>query len=284
LSITYLGQAGRKLLRQKAWFQPNDQFSGDFLLTENGSFSNYHSMQIQFRRPVAQGLQILLNYTWAHSLDNASNDVVAGLSVIDASQDYGASDFDVRQNFSGALSYHLPRISGHPAVSTLTRNWFLDGILLVRTGLPLNGIVLLQSPDPGFNATSRPDRVEGQPTWVSNSSAPGGKTLNPSAFSVPVSMRQGNESRNDISGIGMTQVDLSLGRDFTIKERFLLKFRADAFNVMNHPNFTNPLGYVEFGSTYLESMQMLNHGLGGLNPLFQQGGPRSLQLSLKLTF
>jgi hypothetical protein len=69
-----------------------------------------------------------------------------------------------------------------------------------------------------------------------------------------------------------------------ITGRLNIQFRADAFNVVNHPNFTNPPGYVEFDPPFLQSMVMLNQGLGGLNPLFQQGGPRSLQLSLKLSF
>jgi hypothetical protein len=82
----------------------------------------------------------------------------------------------------------------------------------------------------------------------------------------------------------MTQVDLSISRKFPLWERLNLQFRADAFNVLNHPNFTNPLGYIQFGETYLVSSQMLNQGLGGLSPIFQQGGPRSLQLSLRLAF
>ncbi len=73
-------------------------------------------------------------------------------------------------------------------------------------------------------------------------------------------------------------------RKFPLTERLNLEFRADAFNLFNHPNFTNPPGYIQFGSYGLQSQQMLNEGLGGLNPLFQEGGPRSLQLSLRLTF
>jgi hypothetical protein len=284
LSATYVGQAGRQLLRQKAWYQPNSNFTGDFLLTENAALSNYHALQIQFRRRILNGLQALLNYSWSHSLDDASNDVVTQLAVISASQDYGASDFDVRHSFSGALSYQIPQIARNQTLSLLTRNWTLDGVIVARSGLPFNGIVLLQSPDPGFNATSRPDLVPGQPYWIRDPHAPGGKTLNPSAFSVPTTPRQGTEARNDIPGFRLAQVDLSIGRDFRIKDRVNLKFRTDAFNVLNHPNFSNPLGYVEFGPTYLQSIQMLNQALGGLNPLFQEGGPRSLQLSLKLTF
>lgn len=104
------------------------------------------------------------------------------------------------------------------------------------------------------------------------------------AFAVPSTVRQGSEGRNDIPGFGLTQIDLSIARKFELTERFALKFRADAFNLLNHPNFTNPLARVEFGPLDLDSIQMANQGLGGLNPLFQEGGPRSLQLSLKFSF
>jgi hypothetical protein len=97
-------------------------------------------------------------------------------------------------------------------------------------------------------------------------------------------LRQGTEGRNDIRGFGLTQVDLSISRKFPLPEKLNLQFRADAFNVFNHPNFTNPNGSFDFGVTGLQSTLMLNQGLQGLNPLFQDGGPRSLQLSLRLTF
>jgi hypothetical protein len=113
--------------------------------------------------------------------------------------------------------------------------------------------------------------------------------LNPAAFDAktPVAQnRQGTLGRNAIPGFGLTQVDLSVGRKFPITERVNLQFRADAFNLFNHPNFANPGADPSAPSTLL-SRQMLNQGLNqssGLNPLFQQGGPRSLQLSLRLAF
>jgi hypothetical protein len=288
-----VGQAGRSLLRSQALYQPNPDFTGEFVLTRNDAFSNYHALQVQFRRTLASSLQVLLNYSWAHSLDNSSNDQVIGLSdtIISAARDYASSDFDVRQSFSGAVSYAIPRTkSGGRVLSTLTRDWSLEASVVARTGFPFNAVVVGTSPDPGGIVRTRPDLVPGQPLWIPAPLAPGGKMLNynpvtmTGAFQVPTTPRQGTEGRNDIPGFGLTQVDMSIGRKFPLRERVNLEFRADAFNVLNHPNFTNPLGYIQFGDTYLQSLQMLNQGLGGLNPIFQQGGPRSLQLSLRLSF
>ena len=286
ISVTYVGQSGSDLLRQEANYQPNPNFESDFLLTGNTARSHYNALQVQYRRPLTDHLQALLNYTWSHSLDNASNDVVAGLggTVLSAAGDYASSDSDVRQSFSGAVTYAVPGEKSPGFRGAVTRNWSLAAVVVARAGFPFNAVVESFSPDPSGYALSRPDRVPGQPLWLPNPTAGGGKGLNPGAFVVPSTPRQGTESRNDIPGFGLTQVDLSVGRKFDITDRMKLDFRADAFNALNHPNFTNPPAYVEFGPAYLVSQEMLNVGLGGLNPLFQEGGPRSLQLSLKLSF
>jgi hypothetical protein len=292
ISATYVGQAGRSLLREQALFQPNANFTGEFVLTGNDAFSNYQALQVQFRKTFVSSFQALLNYTWSHSLDNSSNDQVIGFSgtVISAGRDYASSDFDSRHSFSGAVSYSIPTAKGNKPVSSLTRDWSVEGMVVTRTGFPFNAIVVGTSPDPGGIVRTRPDRVPGQPLWIPAPTAAGGKMLNydsvtmTGAFQVPSTTRQGTEGRNDIPGFGMTQVDLSISRKFPLWERLNLLFRADAFNVLNHPNFTNPLGYIQFGDFYLQSNQMLNQGLGGLSPIFQQGGPRSLQLSLRLSF
>ncbi len=300
ISATYVGQAGRDLLRQEALFQPNPSFSGDFLLTRNDARSNYHALQLQYRRPLSARVQALVNYTWSHSLDNASDDVVAGLSntVISAASDYASSSFDVRHIFSGALTYDIPSIVRSGVLALLTKDWSVDTVIVARSGFPFNAFNFLISPDPNFNARVRPDRVPDQPLYLYGSQCvaqqvalglqgplcPGGRALNLAAFSTPSTARQGTEGRNDIPGFGLTQVDLSLGRKLPISERVKLQFRVDAFNVFNHPNFTNPQGFFQFGPSFLQSQKMLNQDLGGLSPIFQQGGPRSLQLSLKFSF
>ncbi|MGB6877168.1 MAG: TonB-dependent receptor [Candidatus Acidiferrales bacterium] len=282
LSSTYVGQAGRDLQRDAGFFQPNSNFSSFFYLTTNQAGSNYNALQLQYRRPVSTHLQALVNYTWSHSLDNSSNDVISGANtVIGAEGDYASSDFDVRQSLSGAVLCSVPDVSG--PLSWAIKDWSLDAMLVARTGFPFNGEIFVASPVLGY-AYVRPDLVAGEPLWIRNPAAGGGKSLNPAAFATPAANEQGNEGRNDIAGFGLTQADVSLARKFPISERTNLQFRVDAFNVLNHPNFTNPQAIIPFGALELESTSMLSHGLGGLNPLFQEGGPRSLQLSLRLAF
>jgi hypothetical protein len=286
ISATYVGQSGVNLLRQAAMFQPNPDFTGEFLLTQNDARSRYDALQLQYRRPLTSRLQALVNYSWSHSQDNSSSDVVAGISntVISAASDYSSSEFDVRHSFSGALTFAAPSLAKSGIVSLVTKDWSLDTVVVVRTGFPFNALVFATSPDPEGFAPTRPDRVARQPSWVQDRTAPGGQILNVNAFSIPGTIRQGTEGRNDVPGFGLTQVDLSVARKFAIGDHVSLQFRADAFNLVNHPNFTNPRGFIEFGPSQLKSSRMLSAGLGGLNPLFQQGGPRSLQLSLRLTF
>jgi hypothetical protein len=282
LTITYAGQAGRDLLRTEGLGMPNANFTGTFYLTNNSASSDYHALQVQYRRPLAHRVQALLNYTFSHSLDNASNDTIdfVSSSVISAANDRASSDFDVRHSFSGALSIEFPSPSKSKLLNAVFGDWSLESVVVARTALPFNGQV--QSAVEG--SQRRPDRDFTQPVWIYGNEFPGDRSLNSAAFSVPPPGVQGSEGRNDIRGFGLTQMDLSLARKFAITERVGLQFRTDAFNVFNHPNFTNPLGLVDASPIFLSSRSMLNRGLGGLNPLFQEGGPRSLQLSLKLTF
>ena len=141
----------------------------------------------------------------------------------------------------------------------------------------------------GANSVQRPNVVPGVPCYISESTAPGGKIINKAAFSTPPAGAQGDLGRNALRGFGATQIDFTLQRTFALTERFRLQSSADFFNIFNHPNFGAPINYMtspQFGF----STQTLNSYLGsggqsgGLNPLYQIGGPRSVQLALKLQF
>lgn len=282
LTLTYVGQVGRRLLRTEGLGTPNADFTGTFFVTKNNASSDYNALQVQYRQPMSHGVQALLSYTFSHSVDNASNDTVEYVSstVISAQNDRASSDFDVRHSFSGAVSVAIPAPRSGKGLASLVRDWSTDLVVVARSGFPFNAFISA----PVQGSAPRADRIAGQPVWLLNPQMPGGRSLNPAAFAVPPAGRQGTEARNDIRGFSLVQVDLSLARQFFLTDRLRLQFRTDAFNVLNHPNFSNPFALIGSNPRNLESQSMLNQGLGGLNPLFQEGGPRSLQLSLKLTF
>ncbi len=118
---------------------------------------------------------------------------------------------------------------------------------------------------------------------------PGGKIFNMAAFTAPAAGQQGDFGRNVLRGFGAWQADVALQRQFRITESMGLRFRAEFFNIFNHPNFGNPentLGDPLFGFSTQTLASSLGSGgaNGGFNPLYQIGGPRSIQLALKLQF
>ncbi|MCU1298805.1 MAG: Cna protein B-type domain, TonB-dependent Receptor Plug Domain protein, partial [Acidobacteriaceae bacterium] len=178
--------------------------------------------------------------------------------------------------------------------------WALDGILHARSAPPFDVIYLPavskfyddQTPS---NMYFRADAVPGQPFWISDPAAPGGRILNPAAFSIPTfaapaDSRQGTLGRNAIRAFPSLQMDIALRREFALDEKIRLTFRMDAFNIFNHPNFGYPQNNWTvngFGQPYATLAQTLGSGNGfggGFNPLYAVGGPRSMQASLKLQF
>jgi hypothetical protein len=292
VSLTYIGQSGTRLLRQSAISQPTPDFQGFFLLTENGDSSDYQAMQAQLRRPLTKGLEALLSYTWSHSIDTGSDDSVLlnSHSIIPAQTDRGSSAFDVRHVFSGALAYEPPHFRGNPLLGAIVNNWSVYAVVQARTGFPID-VTTRGVPIPGLIVSTRPDLLPGVPIWLDDPTAPGGKRLNSAAFSVPSQPRQGTLGRNSIAGFGADQLDLSVARRFKISEPISFQLRGDIFNIFNHPNFSNPVGFL-VGNQFIfgdgAATQMLNQGLSansqGFNPLYQNGGPRSVQLSAKLLF
>ena len=135
----------------------------------------------------------------------------------------------------------------------------------------------------------RPDLVAGVAQWIADPSAPGGRKLNRAAFASPSTVRQGTLGRNAIAGLGMTQSDLSIGREFALSERQRLQFRLEAFNLFNAAQFGDPVRFLA-SPLFGQSASMLNVMLGtgtpasGLSPVFQIGGPRSVQATFRWRF
>jgi hypothetical protein len=292
IELSYVGSAARRLARVeslRAAVLRNPLFTRIDYVTNEG-YSDYNSLQAQFKRRFSRGFQALLAYTWSKSLDTASDESITNLQAPAArtgiDNDRGPSSFDIRHTFTGTASYEIPVWGDNRATRAILGGFALDSVVRLRTAAPVN---VVSGRDPlglGLTNVARPDVVVGQPLYLFGDGFPGGKRFNPAAFdsATPLAQaRQGTLGRNVLRGFGLTQVDLSVRRQFRILEGMNLQFRADAFNIFNTPNFANPTG-VMTSANFGRSTQMVNAALGGLNSQFQIGGPRSIQLSLKLLF
>jgi hypothetical protein len=287
VSAAYVAAVGRRLLRLESLLNLNPNFS-QVLVTTNDATSDYHSLQVQFQRRLSRGVQTLASYTWSHSIDIASNDSSPNppAAKIDPLLDRASSDFDVRHSFNAAVTYNLPAPAKRTLVSALLRNWSLDAIVAARTAMPVDVFVRR---DPGFGPFNlRPDSIPGIPLYLEDQTAPGGHRINRAAFVSPQASRQGTLGRNALRGFPVSQVDLALHRGFALTDQIVLRVRADVFNIFNHPNFGDPVGDLGSGlfgrSTSMFGRSLGSSGSAGFNPIYQIGGPRTIQLVLKLQF
>ena len=302
VSVAYVAAVGRRLLQEAEVLSPNPNFSFVQFIGNSGT-SDYHSLQAQFQRRLSRGLQILASYTFAHSIDTASSSSSAEnsnffVSTLGPNANRGASDFDIRHTFSGAVTYGIPGTwTGKRLARAVLGDWSVDSIIQARSAPPVDpfdSTLLFQGLILG---AVRPDLVPGASLYLFGSIYPGGKALNPAAFVDPpldpntgLPLRQGNLGRNALRGLGATQWDFSVRREFPVRESLRLQFRAEFFNVLNHPNFASPVN--DLSSPFFgQSVSMLGRGLSSNNPgdgsfasIFQIGGPRSIQFGLKLQF
>ena len=282
ISASYVGAAGRRLLRGETLSAPNPSFT-TVLVFRNAASSDYHAMQMQFKRRLSNGLAAIASYTWSHSIDSSSDESFNFLPVAlsDSGSNRGPSVFDVRHSFSGAFTYDIPFNSSNRPVNSFLHGWSVDAIYRARSATPVD--VIAPGSLFGVGQAARPDLITGVPLYLDDPAVAGGRRINQAAFSIPVG-RQGNLGRNALRGFPVSQLDLALSRQFTLAESTKLQLRADFFNVLNHPNFADPDGFLSDGALFGQSLKMLGKSLGGFNPLYQIGGPRSVQFALKLQF
>jgi hypothetical protein len=166
--------------------------------------------------------------------------------------------------------------------------WSLDGFVLARSAPPVDivGAIFIAA---GTALSPRPNVNPRVPLELHGTHYPGGKIFNRAAFAPAPIGQQGNFGRNVLRSFGASQADVGLQRQFHVTEKMGLRFRVEFFIIFNHPSFGNPnnvLASPLFGRSTQTLASSLGAGgtNGGLNPLYQIGGPRSIQLALKLNF
>jgi hypothetical protein len=299
--------------------------------------SNYHSLQTSFRVANYHGFTSLVNYVWSKSLDNSSDgeDFVVNAAQPQNSTapqlEKGPSNFNIPNRFVWIASYALPKMSG--SWGKLKNGWGIDSSATMQSGQPFTLNYNFEDDySGGGDGFDRPDVVgpikynKRNPfnfLQLSSFAMPctSGATLDTySGFAsdcVPGTRHYGNLGRNALSGPTFKQWDLAIYKDTALTERLTMQLRADFFNILNHPNFSNPVlpafiadpasnpisplftyadgthgcacGFAppnaagrEVGNGAYQITATGDVGIG--NPFLGGGGPRGIQLAVKFTF
>jgi len=264
--------------------------------------STYHALQTTLRIQSAHRFSGFATYNWSKSLDDASD----GIDFVSAAAfpqdpgnlkaEHGPSTFDTKHRFTAALNYEVP---AWKALKGFGSGWQLNWIASSQSGRPIP-IITSDDETGRFYFNERPNVVAGVnpilPHWN-----PANGYLNPLAFQQPLDGSFGDLGRNSIYGQGYWNLDFSITKNTHLKDRLNLQFRAEFFNILNHPNFALPNGSITPGFDQFGGLQcdpnppppqqpchigqisqtpdvaQGNPGLGG-------GGPRVIQLAAKFTF
>ena len=277
------------------------QFAENTVYTNKG-FSTYHGLLVTLQKNLARGLKFDVNYTWSHSIDNVSliaNSGAAGgygfvCDVLRPRLCRGNSDFDATHNITSDFLYQLPFGRGRAfgthlplIVEELAGGWSVSGIVQYQSGTAFSAVTSAFVPGYSNNSPAIFNGNNGALRRQVHKKADGTVSLFAdanaavNAFSAPTGFNIG--SRNILRGPQFADFDASVGKSFAIwpRENVNLKFRADAFNSLNRPNFLSP------GSNTIYD-DITNAGqfgqLTAVPSTGQNGAPRVLQLSLRLEF
>jgi hypothetical protein len=290
---------------------------------ETSALSNYNSLQATLKIQAWKGLTSTLNYTWAHSIDTASDgqDFVPNAAMPDDSWnphgERASSNFDARNRVQWYWTYTLPKSR---QAGLILNGWALNGMFNFASGQPYT-VSYIDNFQNNFNGSGE---YFGRLDIVGNphQGAGGVNLLNVSAFAAPCTIdytgtpttnptygecingHPGNEGRNAFNSPNYTNMDFSLNKTSHITEKLTMELRADFFNILNHPNLSNPLlpGFgldiysfngnnpIQQGnrivmgtsSQFLQTTATPDVGSG--NPYLGGGGPRSAQLAVHFTF
>jgi hypothetical protein len=236
--------------------------------------SNYYAGQLTVDKRFSKGLSALLGYTWSHAIDNVVLEFGGGAAGPQPQDprnlraERGNSIVDLRHRLTASYLWELPFGAGRALMNRggvlnwILGGWQTNGILTVQTGQPFSPVLQTST----TNGTGSRQDVVGYVTYP--------KTLqrwfDPSAFASPAPYTYGNAGRNILYGPGRTNWDASLFKNFVIREEVRFEFRAEAFNVLNHPQFGLP------------NQNIGNAQVGSITSIV--GNPRQLQLGLRFQF
>jgi hypothetical protein len=285
---------------------PADTRVGGVIQLTNNAVSNYNGVTASIQQNLWHGFSGRLSYTYSHSLDDASNGGIQPYSVFTSidtqinpfnlrSLNYGHSDYDLPNNLTASYVWALPFKSESKLVNAAIGGWTVSGTFFVHSGFPFSvvdgfsGANLSQ-----FNAAGGPQvtgaTVLAQPIQAVSTNCTSSSVTTPcfttAQFAVPGSTTSfGTIARNSFRGPAYFNTDISLRKDFRLTERFVFQVGANAFNILNHPNFASPLGNLAFGSALGQIVSTVSPpttpygGFAGAN-----ADARIVQVIGKLTF
>jgi hypothetical protein len=291
--IAYVGSTGHHLFTRYSinrinpltGTRPLAQFS-QFGLKANDGNDSFNALQVTVQRRFVHGFLWQTQYMWSHGITDAS--IGAGESVAFQNMscracDRSSSPYDIRHTMTSNAIYELPwgpgrrYLNGHGLLPNLFGGWQLSGLATASTGRPVN-ITIRRSPSQlpdGNTGSQRPNLVPGVSIYAANQTID--NWFNPAAFVLPAKGTWGNLGRYAARGPGYYEIDTALQKKFRLTEHFGLNFRAEAFNLFNHPIYANPSGNVS-SSAFGQITSPLNPGAVGT------GTPRRIEFAMRLDF
>lgn len=305
-TVSYLGSHGVHLLdtnvinlvNLSTGVAPYPSFSPAIGWRGSVGMSWYDGLTVSMRRSFSRGLLVAANYAYTHEIDNGSNgsgdgDEISPQNAMCMACDRASGAWDARHVVNGNAVYQLPfglgkpMLTQHGIAGTIASNWEVTTTALARTGFPVN--VLMPSsyiaPD-GNSGTQRPDLVPGV-----SLAPPGGRSIahwiNPAAFASPAGVF-GTAPRNLLRGPGTWQIDLGASKAIPLAERAKLEFRAELYNMFNHPQLGqpqptfNPSNTTGFGSI-INTVNLNTSIVSPITPV-GSGTPREMQFAMRIEF
>ena len=245
------------------------------LATNDGS-SDYNALLVALKRRYNKGLAYGVSYTWSHSIADFGDNLTGGAfpqNSYDYAAERGDSIFDVRQRFVAYATYELPFGKGKRfmdqggVVNGVLGGWQVNTIITAQTGTTIG----LNAPDSSGTGSfnPRPDCTGNARSGASDDPRTG-FWLNAADFSIPAAGTFGDCGPGKYHGPGFSNIDFSLFKSFPVRENMRFEFRAEAFNLFNHADFSNPAGFFPAGNFGQISSTIID--------------PRELQFALKFYF